>query len=184
MADEVKPNEDANPNEEAKPKEEVKPEAQPTWGSKLKDAMAPILGSVLVLFYIGFLLSMQAHIKEEDLYWTRYIYLLSGVEAIAFAAAGYFFGSEVNRKAAENAKQDAEAAKDDAAAANERATDAEKVAIEAKTKGKALATATIVKARGQDSRSGAYGVLGGADAAHFSKSDFDELADLAKELFP
>ncbi len=52
-------------------------------------------------FFIYFLIG-KADAKEPD--WSRLIYLFSGVEAIVFAAAGFLFGREVNRKRAENAE--------------------------------------------------------------------------------
>ena len=61
---------------------------------------------------------------EEE--WARLVYLLSGVEAIAFAAAGYFFGREVNRARAEAAEEDANVSRDESRRAQDRATRAEK----------------------------------------------------------
>lgn len=57
--------------------------------------------AILIIFLLG-----QAN--AEDPIWQRYIYLLSGVEAIAFAAAGYLFGREVNRGRAEEAQRRAD----------------------------------------------------------------------------
>jgi len=42
--------------------------------------------------------------KITDAQWNRYVYLVNGVEAIVFAAAGFLFGREVNRQRAENAE--------------------------------------------------------------------------------
>jgi len=54
---------------------------------------------VFIYFLIG-----KTDAKELD--WSRLIYLFSGVEAIVFAAAGFLFGREVNRKRAENAEEE------------------------------------------------------------------------------
>ncbi len=54
-------------------------------------------------FFIHFL---TGEAKAEEPEWSRLIYLFSGVEAIVFAAAGFLFGKEVNRKRAENAEED------------------------------------------------------------------------------
>jgi hypothetical protein len=58
---------------------------------------------VLIAFLFG---------KVGDENWDAYIYLLAGVEAISFAAAGWLFGKEVHREqaeTAEEARKDAEA---------------------------------------------------------------------------
>ncbi len=52
--------------------------------------------------------------------WSRYIYLLGGLEAIVFTAVGWLFGREVNRKQAEKA----DAAAEEAKAAKQEATEA------------------------------------------------------------
>jgi len=70
-------------------------------------AFVPYLIAIGVLIAYGFFLYFligKTDAKELD--WSRLIYLFSGVEAIVFAAAGFLFGREVNRKRAENAEED------------------------------------------------------------------------------
>jgi hypothetical protein len=181
-----KKDEPAAGNVGAKPEEKPKAKGASNsgWWQNLKDLLAPIIGVGLLVFYIVFLLSLRANINAEETQWMRWIYLLNGVEAIAFAAAGYFFGSEVNRKAAENAKQDAENSKNDAADANNRATGAEKDAVKANANGRALTAVISAKSKGHQTRSGSYGKLGAEDVVGIGKADLNELADLAKQLFP
>jgi hypothetical protein len=183
MADKAKPKENEKPADVQAGEADKKPETA-GWGDKLKNSLAPIIGLALVVFYIIFLLSLRGQIKEDELYWTRWIYLLSGVEAIAFAAAGYFFGSEVHRKTAEAAQEDADEARQDANDANQRANEAELEAVDANAKGQALAASITAKTKSQARKRGTFGVLGGKEAASLNQSDFDELADLAKKLFP
>jgi hypothetical protein len=57
--------------------------------------------------------------------WARWTFLLAGVEAIAFAAAGWLFGREVNRSAAKSAQQQAKDAQKTAQAETRRAATAE-----------------------------------------------------------
>ena len=65
------------------------------------------------------------------------------------------------------------------------ATEAEKDAVEAQAKGKALASAIITKTAGQAEKRPANDFLGDDEMiATPSHSDYDELAALAKELFP
>ena len=54
-------------------------------------------------FFIYFLLGK---VDGDEREWSRSIFLFSGVEAIVFAATGFLFGREVNRKRAQNAEQD------------------------------------------------------------------------------
>jgi hypothetical protein len=65
-------------------------------GSKERIAVAVAVAALVVLVLIvGFLLYRAPLASETE--WSRLMYLLSGVEAIGFAAAGFFFGREVYR---------------------------------------------------------------------------------------
>jgi hypothetical protein len=92
----------------------------------------PYLVGAAVLITYGVLLSkMFGKVGYKDLQWTRMTYLFTGVESLAFAAAGFFFGREVNRGRAE-------AAESRAKTETARATTAEKEATVAKTQVKVL----------------------------------------------
>jgi hypothetical protein len=66
-----------------------------------------ILGGYIVLIFV-----MWATVdEEEEKSWERYIFLFKGAEAVAFAAAGWIFGKDVNRERAENAEKDADKSK-------------------------------------------------------------------------
>ena len=95
--------------------------------AKFSIAVACLIGFAWLVIY---LLRM---LNAPDIAWTRGVYLLSGVEAVAFAAAGFLFGREVNRERAENAEKRAADAADKAAAESKKASEAE-------TKGTYLAT--------------------------------------------
>jgi hypothetical protein len=183
-------------NEEAKPKpgdETASETAAANKSGKItpKDWVAIILGAALVIGYLIFLFLMRSMINSEEVVWTRSVYLLSGLEAIAFAAAGYFFGSEVNRKAAESAKEDAETAKTDAKTAKENQADTEKKFVEARTKGLALKEAILAKSQG--GRLASPETLGvgtrtkgvkapGTRVVNVDQSDIGELAAFAENL--
>jgi hypothetical protein len=124
---------------------------------------------IAVVFLIGFavyVVYLARMTDLEDKIWTRHTYLLGGIEAVAFAGAGFLFGREVHRGQAENAEK--------------RADEAQKEA----NKGKALAAA--VKARAS-SRSFA-GTGSGTPARHGPEAPDDaqrslaELAAMADEL--
>ncbi len=48
--------------------------------------------------------------------WDRSVYVFGAIEALAFSGAGFLWGKEVHREAAQTAKDDAKDAKDDAKA--------------------------------------------------------------------
>lgn len=152
-------------------------------GSSLKDVLAPIAAIVALLAFAWFVNYMLGLTKAQEAEWTRAVYLFTGVEAIAFAAAGFFFGREIHRERAERAEEDADEARDQANDARARGTDAEKRATEAETKGKALAAAIRSKTAGQRSKAGPYGALGGGEAVQVTQADFEELETLADQLF-
>lgn len=67
-----------------------------------------IAGAAL-LIYLGFVLYILTQVAPgeaagDEIRWGRIIYLFSGIESIAFAAAGFLFGREVNRARAETAE--------------------------------------------------------------------------------
>jgi hypothetical protein len=97
--------------------------------------------------------------------WHRLIFLYGGIEAIAFAAAGYLFGREVSRKHAENAE--------------ERADQKTQEAEDAKKKGHELKGLIL-------GRKGATALRDLRDLPRGERtgSDLDELAARAQELFP
>lgn len=91
---------------------------------------------ISLLCYAGLVLyALSYSWTAPDNVWVRVIYLLTGVEAIAFAAAGFLFGREVHRGAAEASKERAQEAETRADTAEERART---LAVEAE-KGKTLA---------------------------------------------
>jgi hypothetical protein len=98
--------------------------------------------------------------------WSRKVLLLTGVEAITFAAAGWLFGREVNRGAAEAAADAQGAAQGNAREAGQ-----------ATGRGQGLADAI----RASATESVVQGETVGAPAA---RSQLGSLVDLADRLFP
>jgi type VI protein secretion system component VasK len=73
--------------------------------------------AVLIIYIVFIILNWNEVDTDNDATWVRRIMLLGGIEAIAFAAAGWLFGREVGRESAakaEAAKDKAETAKDKA----------------------------------------------------------------------
>lgn len=64
------------------------------------------LGFAGFVALIAFLLSNSSTAMSEVV-WSRYVYLLTGIETITFTAIGWLFGKEVHREQAEMAQQQA-----------------------------------------------------------------------------
>jgi len=76
----------------------------------LKDAVAPLLGVLILAAFAVFIIFMLSNLDFGEVKWARATYLFAGVEAVAFAAAGYFFGAQVQRGKVEEAKTEARSA--------------------------------------------------------------------------
>src|SRR2546425_13259833 len=71
--------------------------------------VVPLIVAIAVLFIFWSLMrQMMGQTKVPELEWSRSAYLYAGVEAIAYAAAGFLFGREVHRQRAEKAEQRAD----------------------------------------------------------------------------
>jgi hypothetical protein len=66
-------------------------------------AVVIILIWLYVLYWLG-----SSQITQDELHWTRLTYLFNSLEAVAFAAAGALFGTQVQRTRVEKAEQTAE----------------------------------------------------------------------------
>ncbi len=117
--------------------------------------------AALVVYIVGLVVLFVFENGADDRTWTRAVYIAGGVEAIAFAAAGYLFGKEVHR-------QEAQKADEPAAAAETAATNGRALALNIKAK--ALKPATT------------YGGLG--PVAWRQLDDLGELEVMANQLFP
>jgi len=165
--------------------------------------------AVLALFSFGLLIlyMLSRTSNATELEWQRDVYLLSGVEAVAFAAAGFLFGKEVHRQQAEQAMARAGKAEEKAAEAQQNAQLANRTAIEVRTRARALTAAINAKAEGYAQKAQTRQVppplpiesmapagveiplgeqISEQPAAQppFSQADLLELQRLAKELFP
>jgi hypothetical protein len=126
-------------------------------------ACAVLIGYGLVTWF----LFQNVGVPSET--WTRYTFLLGGIEAIAFAAVGYLFGKEVHRQQAEKAEKRAQDAQGEVVAANNRAVDAER-------KGRDLTDLLQTKAT--------TSVASDARAVDSSDYHLKEVAAFARHLFP
>lgn len=84
-----------------------------------KDTVAVSVACVALTGFGVLILALLFQLDLPEVGWSRAAFLLNGVEAIAFAAAGYLFGREVHRGVAESeAKRAKETEKKGQALAN------------------------------------------------------------------
>jgi chemotaxis protein histidine kinase CheA len=130
--------------------------------AKVGLATAVLLGFGWILFY------MFGETKTAETEWTRAVNLFQGVEAVAFAAAGFIFGKDVHRARAENAEKRADA--------NEKEA----------SKGKALAEVVKAKAHAHPAKAATFAAMATSTQHAFdvNRAELDELANVAREMFP
>lgn len=150
---------------------------------------SPLIVATAIVILIGlavFIIYMIRHISAEETEWARYVYILTGVEAVGFAAAGYLFGKDVNRVRAEKAEAKADSAQ-------LIADNAEKRAVKAETKGNDLAdfirnkavTSNEVYETESFGESFAQDTNNNFNFEDYSiKKSLDEMANFATMLFP
>lgn len=63
---------------------------------------------IILFFFAVIVIYMFKRTSANEIEWGRAVYIYGGVEAVAFAAAGFLFGREVNRQRAESAESRAE----------------------------------------------------------------------------
>jgi len=138
-----------------------------------------IAAAVLVFFAIlvGYMLYI-VNFKDglTDLNWARSLYIFSGIEAVAFAAAGYLFGREVNRRRAETAEEKAD---EEGKIADQAIADA----TEAQSNGRSLVSMIELKKQKLQAVS-QKSSKASAETFKSSDSDMDELLRMGEELFP
>ena len=139
-------------------------------------AVVVLVGFAGLLYHL-FTISSGA----DERLWNRSIFLYGGVEALAFAAAGFLFGKEVHR-------QQAETRKSGQTKRRRRPRLPGRKAASVKAKGQSLKTMVTAKVeRASAAPAGTYGPLGNAapDTVYLlAKSDLDEIDRIARELFP
>ncbi len=153
----------------------------------------PFLIAIGVLVaYVYFVMFLLDEIKAENNDWARMMILFSSVEAIVFAAAGFLFGQQINKKRAEKAEEAEKEAKDEKKEIKE-----EKKAVEMEKK---ISKAEERKAKEEvlDIRNKGYelkkdiealnkiqGALGAQNLTSGNRgSEMQELAEKAKRYFP
>jgi hypothetical protein len=98
---------------------------------KLRAAFAIVVIVAFAIFAVFLVSNADTQNQSE---WERWVYVFGAVEAIVFAAVGWFFGREVHRERAEKAE--------------ERAKEAEQEKVDARDKGSKLAGMVVASEGG------------------------------------
>ncbi len=164
--------------------EEKKEEKKGTESSFLgKDIGATFIGiAIFVIFIILIFRLLNRVTTEDEVEWTRLVYLLSGVEAILFSATGYFFGEKASRERAENAESSAEGAEEEKKEAVKEANNAKITENVAKEKVKILAASIDSLEKKQSRTAGFYATKGEGQVREQSSEDIKLLNNLAKNI--
>jgi len=144
--------------------------ADPWW----KPTLAGIVTIASLVIFGALVIYLLGRVDREEPEWTRSVFLLTGVEAITFAAVGWLFGREVSRKAAEDATKKANEAQEQAAVARE-------TAAEERTRGQSLAAAVEAQAVRAPQANVDWERRGGPAEGG---QGIGALADLARRLYP
>jgi lysylphosphatidylglycerol synthetase-like protein (DUF2156 family) len=128
--------------------------------------LAAIVTLVALIAYGILLVILYQQVDSAEPAWSRKVLLLTGVEAVTFAAVGWLFGREVNRGAADAAKTANTQAQDNAAEAGVQ-------------RGRGAMLASGIRQAAADSTTAAE--LRGTTAA---RSQLDSLVAMANEFYP
>jgi hypothetical protein len=127
----------------------------------------------LAAFFVMILMLLQ-RTSTDDVTWTRSVYLLSGIEAVAFAGVGWLFGKEVQRERADKAEKRADASNTAAMQAHQQAAtershfDAAQAQVQAKLEAREQAPEVF--------RAAGASPPGYIDAATLGERDLKEIA--------
>jgi hypothetical protein len=152
--------------------EEGKPSDKETKSNPLKDYLSSIVALVVLIVYAVFIFYLLTLTNLQETAWSRAVYLFGGTEAIAFAAAGFFFGNTVQRQQTDKAEKDANAAnkKKDQAEAERNRSEIEKATIVSKADDLKQFISSVIDRRGK--------------AALAPDPDIQSIQDFAGKLFP
>jgi hypothetical protein len=143
-------------------------------------AVVTIALLVVAGVFVTFLLRQLGASETE---WSRAVFVWSGVEAVLFAAVGWFFGKEVNRERAEAAEREAAKAQAETSAARTDAATAKEDAATARSFGESL-TAAILSKSGSSVELGMVAPASRPHAEAEAQRALGELGRLAISLFP
>ena len=146
----------------------------------VKGYASVIVALAAIGLFILLIREMLGLIGSEEPMWSRAVHLLTGVEAIAFSAAGFLFGKEVHRQQAEKAMERADKAEATLDGCRKQVQESEKYYYQAQD----LARVIISKAKAIAIRTKDYASLETGAIAKIIDSEFEELVTLVSHMFP
>jgi hypothetical protein len=147
--------------------------------STAREWLVTIVGILALAAFAVFINYLVTQTGATDVVWARLTYLLSGVEAVVFAAVGFLFGREVHRERAITAEAKADTANAESKTAKETAAQASERAIQAEGAVQAIVNQINVKRDAYQTKGPLYAALGATPTAQISQEDFEELARFA-----
>jgi hypothetical protein len=147
----------------------------------------PLVVAIIVLYIFWSLVKMMmGQTKAPELEWSRSAYIFGGVEAVAYAAAGFLFGREVHRQRAEKAERRAEDEQQRATEANQKATEetVKGQTLKKVINAKRASRSVVVEMEGLEGREIFETTKGLHPSVTSRSSELDELSKIADELFP
>jgi hypothetical protein len=151
----------------------------PAW----RDSLAAVVAVSALLLFVVLIILMFVARSGSDTAWNRLVYLLTGVEAVAFAGAGWVFGKEVHRAEVQRVEDQVKTEQERADQAEGDARQANENAQAERLRGarivQAVETANAqrqqpAQARGEQEVSAGSGPV----------NALDSVADLARRLYP
>lgn len=121
-----------------------------TW----RDSLAAVVAVCALLIFLALVLLMFLERGSSETTWSRLVYLLTGLEAVAFAGAGWIFGKEVHRAEAQRAEQEVQTERQRASDSEDRAQKASEVVHAEQVRGARLVQAVETAQAQQSTRSG------------------------------
>jgi hypothetical protein len=185
MADPAAPAADPKPGQNADGAQ-VTPAAAPPIADKDRNKAAIWVAVFSLVVFTGVTIALFFFAGTADPTWSHYIYLLNGIQAIAFAGAGFLFGKEVNRGRAEVAEQTAEQERQRADGATEQAQAGKALASQVRVKAAMASAGTAAGSSAAGSSEepvlAGFPGSGSGGAPTAAASHLNELAEVANQL--
>jgi hypothetical protein len=151
----------------------------PAW----RESLAGGVAVCALLLFLVLVILMFAQRGTSDTAWSRLVYLLTGVEAVAFAGAGWIFGKEVHRVEAQRAEEQVQTEQNRANEAENGARQADENAQAERLRGARIVQA-IQTADAQQPQPVRQGGEREVSARGGSANALGSVADLARRLYP
>lgn len=156
--------------------------AQNSKASAWRDSLAAVVAVSALLMFLVLVILMFLQRSGSDAAWSRLVYLLTGVEAVAFAGAGWVFGKEVHRGEVQRAEEQVQTEQKRADQAEGDARKANETAHAEHLRGARIVQAVETASIQQQPvpQSGEHEVSARAE----TRNPLGSVADLARRLYP